>query len=126
MGSQFGHSCDAILDLELPEPDTLRNFVEEKYDTNPRDSDSDGDLIDDLVEISTHLVDLESFCGRPTFGTLTLPAPHLRAFASVIQVFSFFKDGIDETLPFLFKSSLLIFHHCLDPFGSDISFSFKR
>ena len=85
MGSQFGHSCDAILDLELPEPDTLRNFVEEKYDTNPRDSDSDGDLIDDLVEISTDLVDLESFCGRPTFATLTLPAPHLRAFASEIQ-----------------------------------------
>ena len=71
MGSQFGHSCDAILDLEQPEPDTLRNFVEEKYDTNPRAADSDGDLIDDLVEISTHLVDLKSFCGRPTFGTLT-------------------------------------------------------
>ena len=80
MGTQFGHSCDAILDLELPEPDTLRNFVEEKYGTNPRDADSDGDLIDDLVEISTHLVDLESFCGRPTFRTLTLPAPHIRGF----------------------------------------------
>ena len=45
MGTQFGHSCDAILDLELPEPDTLRNFVEEKYDTNPRDADSDGDFM---------------------------------------------------------------------------------
>ena len=84
MGSQFGHSCDAILDLEQPEPDTLRNFVEEKYDTNPRDADSDGDLIDDLVEISTHLVDLKTFCGKPTFASLQLPAPHLRAFASGI------------------------------------------
>jgi hypothetical protein len=100
MGSQFGHSCDAILDLELPEPDTLRNFVEEKYNTNPRASDSDGDLIDDLVEISTHLVDLESFCGRPTFGTLTLPAPHLRAFASEIQFTaqSLPNGGIQTTL----------------------------
>ena len=52
MGTQFGHSCDAILDLEQPEPDTLRNFVEERYDTNPLDEDSDGDLIDDRYEIA--------------------------------------------------------------------------
>ena len=35
MGNQFGHSCDALLDLEQPQPDSLRNYVEERYDTNP-------------------------------------------------------------------------------------------
>ena len=41
---QFGHSCDAILDLERPNPDSLRNYVEEAYDINPLEEDSDNDL----------------------------------------------------------------------------------
>ncbi|MEC9457527.1 MAG: hypothetical protein VYD27_00960 [Candidatus Thermoplasmatota archaeon] len=76
MGTQFGHSCDAILDLEQPEPDTLRNFVEERYDTNPLDEDSDGDLIDDRYEIAFGPVNLGVHCGRPVFGILTIDAPY--------------------------------------------------
>ena len=40
LGGQFGHSCDAVLDLEQPQPDSLRNYVEERYDTNPLEEDS--------------------------------------------------------------------------------------
>jgi len=76
MGTQFGHSCDAILDLEQPEPDTLRNFVEERYDTNPLDEDSDGDLVDDRYEIAFGIIDLGVHCGKPVFGTLSIDAPY--------------------------------------------------
>ena len=76
MGTQFGHSCDAILDLEQPEPDSLRNYVEERYDTNPLDEDSDGDLIDDRYEIAYGNIDLGVHCGKPVFGTLTIEAPY--------------------------------------------------
>ncbi len=75
LGTQFGHSCDAILDLEQPEPDTLRNFIEERYDTNPLAEDSDNDLVADRYEIAYGSVDLGIHCGVPVFGTLTIQAP---------------------------------------------------
>ncbi len=76
LGTQFGHSCDSILDLEQPEPDTLRNFIEERYDTNPLAEDSDNDLIADRYEIAYGPVDLGIHCGVPVFGTLTIMAPY--------------------------------------------------
>ena len=76
MGNQFGHSCDAVLDLEQPEPDTLRNFVEERYDTNPLAEDSDNDLIDDRYEIAFGSIVLDVHCGVPVFGTLSIDAPY--------------------------------------------------
>ena len=76
MGNQFGHSCDALLDLEQPEPDSLRNYVEERYDTNPLAEDSDGDLIADRYEIAFGNIDLSVHCGVTQFGTLTLKAPY--------------------------------------------------
>ena len=75
MGSQFGHSCDALLDLEQPEPDSLRNYIEERYDTNPLEEDSDGDLIADRYEIAYGQIQLGVHCGVPVFGTLNLQAP---------------------------------------------------
>ena len=76
MGSQFGHSCDALLDLEQPEPDSLRNYVEERYDTDPLKEDSDGDLIADRYEIAFGQIQLGVHCGVPVFGTLSLQAPY--------------------------------------------------
>jgi len=77
MGTQYGHSCDAVLDLEQPEPDTLRNYVEERYDTNPRDEDSDDDLIADRFEIAFGQVRLDSYCGVSVLGgVLEIEAPY--------------------------------------------------
>ena len=68
-------SCDAALDLEQPTPDGLRNFVEERYDTNPLQEDSDGDLIADRHEIAFGSIELGVHCGVPVFGTISLQAP---------------------------------------------------
>ena len=76
MGNQFGHSCDALLDLEQPEPDSLRNYIEESYDTNPLAEDSDNDLIDDRYEIAFGFIDLDVYCGVPVFGSLSIQAPY--------------------------------------------------
>ena len=76
MGNQFGHSCDAVLDLEQPEPDSLRNYVEERYDTNPLAEDSDNDLIDDRYEIAFGFIELDVYCGVPVFGALSIEAPY--------------------------------------------------
>ena len=76
LGGQFGHSCDAVLDLEQPQPDSLRNYVEERYDTNPLEEDSDGDLIADRYEIAFGVIELGVHCGVPVFGTISLQAPY--------------------------------------------------
>ena len=68
-------SCDAALDLEQPTPDGLRNFVEERYDTNPLQEDSDGDLIADRHEIAFGYIELGTHCGVPVFGTISLQSP---------------------------------------------------
>ena len=44
------YSCDMILDSDQ---DSLYNFEEEAYGTNPRAKDSDGDKLDDVFEISS-------------------------------------------------------------------------
>ena len=43
---------NAVLDLEQPEPDSSRNYVEKRYDTNPLAEDSNNDLIEDRYEIA--------------------------------------------------------------------------
>ena len=74
--SQFGHSCDAILDLEQPQPDSLRNYVEERYNTNPLDEDSDGDLIPDRYEVAFGQVEVGVHCGVPLFQTILIQSPY--------------------------------------------------
>ena len=44
------YSCDMILDSDQ---DSLYNFEEEAYGTDPRAKDSDGDKLDDVFEISS-------------------------------------------------------------------------
>ncbi|MEG3601969.1 MAG: hypothetical protein VX365_00840, partial [Candidatus Thermoplasmatota archaeon] len=53
--SEGKHSCDSVLDTD---EDGLPNWLEEQYGTDPTSRDSDQDLIDDIVEVSTQLVNI--------------------------------------------------------------------
>ena len=53
-------SCDAVLDLD---EDSLNNYIEERYSTNPLQKDSDNDLISDEVEVSFGTLTLQNHCG---------------------------------------------------------------
>lgn len=53
--SEGKHSCDSVLDTD---EDGLPNWLEENYGTDPTSRDSDMDLIDDIVEVSSMLVNL--------------------------------------------------------------------
>ena len=53
------NSCDAVLDLDQ---DTLNNYIEEQYSTNPLEQDSDNDLISDEVEVTFGSLTLENHC----------------------------------------------------------------
>ena len=66
------HSCDAVLDLDA---DTLPNYIEERYGTNPLAEDSDNDLIADRVEVAYGSITLLEHCGVTQFQELTLDAP---------------------------------------------------
>ena len=90
-------SCDAALDLEQPTPDGLRNFVEERYDTNPLEEDSDGDLIADRHEIAFGYIELGVHCGVPVFGTLSLQAPYTE-FMSEPGDLTWFEQDMDLSL----------------------------
>ena len=73
----FGeHSCDAVLDLEPSGGDTLPNYIEELYSTNPLSDDSDGDLIPDKVEVAYGIQYLDVHCGRFTFSSVVKDAPY--------------------------------------------------
>ena len=65
-------SCDAVLDLDS---DTLNNYIEEKYNTNPLERDSDNDLIADEIEVNYGAVQLFYHCGVPQNPALSLTAP---------------------------------------------------
>ncbi|RZD36140.1 MAG: hypothetical protein CXT72_02015 [Methanobacteriota archaeon] len=95
MGNQFGHSCDSLLDLEQPEPDSLRNYVEERYDTNPLEEDSDGDLIADRYEIAYGNIELGVHCGVPVFGTLTLKSPYHEMMSGIGDM-TWFEEDMDN------------------------------
>ena len=51
VGPNGDHSCDSVLDIDRQGPDSLPNYLEELYDTNPLEEDSDGDLIPDRIEV---------------------------------------------------------------------------
>ena len=70
------HSCDMVLDTDS---DGLANIEEEEYGTNPTLRDSDGDLLDDIVEISNSSVGINfktaRDCGTSSISTLPKNAP---------------------------------------------------
>ena len=70
------HSCDMVLDTDS---DGLANIEEEEYGTNPTLKDSDGDLLDDIVEISNSTVGINfktgRDCGTSSISSLSKNAP---------------------------------------------------
>ena len=70
------HSCDMVLDSDN---DGLANLEEEMYGTNPTARDSDGDLLDDIIEISNTTVQLMvetgQNCGQELLDPITRNAP---------------------------------------------------
>ncbi len=66
------HSCDTVLDVD---GDTMPNYIEERYGTDPWSEDSDGDLIGDEVEVGFGDINVNSFCGEEENPPLTLEAP---------------------------------------------------
>ena len=67
-GSKRDHFCDSVLDIDKQGPDSLPNYLEEIYDTNPLEEDSDGDLIPDRIEVGYGSQELQVHCGVPQLG----------------------------------------------------------
>ena len=69
-------SCDQVLDSDN---DQLFNLEEEAYGTNPNLADSDGDLLDDIHEISNSTISIKfatgQLCGLDLLDPVTKPAP---------------------------------------------------
>ena len=61
-------SCDAVLDLDS---DTLNNYIEEKYNTNPLERDRTT-INADEIEVNFGAVQLSYHCGVPQNPALTL------------------------------------------------------
>ena len=85
------HSCDAVLDVD---GDTMQNYIEERFGTDPWETDSDGDLIGDEVEVSFGPYALDFHCGTDLIDTLTLPAPFTHMLADPDDV-SWFSEDMD-------------------------------
>jgi len=76
VGPNGDHSCDSVLDIDKQGPDSLPNFREEIYDTNPLEEDSDGDLIPDRIEVAYGYQQLQVHCGVPPKEDLGMDAPY--------------------------------------------------
>lgn len=94
VGPNGDHSCDSVLDIDRQGPDSLPNYLEEIYDTNPLEEDSDGDLIPDRVEVGYGSQELQVHCGVPQFGTIRLDAPYTDLMSGVGDL-SWFNEDMD-------------------------------
>jgi hypothetical protein len=89
------HSCDQVLDFDS---DTLANFAEESYGTNPLAEDSDGDLIGDQVEVAMGSIQLEVVCGKAVITGPTKDGPFtslLNSFPSTVNPLNWFIEDMD-------------------------------
>jgi hypothetical protein len=89
------HSCDQVLDFDS---DTLANFAEESYGTNPLAEDSDGDLIGDQVEVAMGAIQLEVVCGKAVITQPTKDGPFttlLNSFPSTVDPLNWFIEDMD-------------------------------
>ncbi len=90
------HSCDAVLDFDS---DTLPNFAEEAYGTDPRSEDSDGDLVGDQVEVAMAPITLEVVCGVPKLNGPTKDGPFtelLNDMPSTVNPMDWFLEDMDN------------------------------
>ena len=92
IGPNGDHSCDSVLDIDRQGPDSLPNYLEEIYDTNPLEEDSDLDLIPDRVEVGYGSQDLQVHCGVPQFGTIRIAAPYTELMSGVGDLTWFNQD----------------------------------
>jgi hypothetical protein len=88
------HSCDQVLDSDS---DGLFNLEEEAYGTNPTKADSDGDLLDDIHEISNSTISVMKAtgqnCGLSLLDPVTREAPF--ASAALENGLAWFKEDMD-------------------------------
>ena len=94
VGPNGDHSCDSVLDIDRQGPDSLPNYLEELYDTNPLKEDSDGDLIPDRIEVGYGSQELQVHCGVPQFGTIRLDAPYTDLMSGVGDL-TWFNEDMD-------------------------------
>ena len=94
VGPNGDHSCDSVLDIDRQGPDSLPNYLEEIYDTNPLEEDSDGDLIPDRVEVGYGSQELQVHCGVPQFGTIRLDAPYTDLMSGIGDL-TWFNEDMD-------------------------------
>ena len=85
------HSCDAVLDVD---GDTMQNYVEELFGTDPWSMDSDGDLIGDEVEVHYGDYLLDFHCGTDLINPMTLPAPFTHVLDGADDM-TWFKQDMD-------------------------------
>ena len=85
------HSCDTVLDVDL---DTMPNYIEERYGTDPWSMDSDGDLIGDEVEVAFGNINIDSYCGN-TVNSMSISAPFTQARQSADNL-AWFEEDMDN------------------------------
>ncbi len=88
------HSCDQVLDSDN---DKLFNLEEEEYGTDPTKADSDGDLLDDIHEISSSTIMIMMDTGQNCGVDLLDPVSRTAPFAEHVLEFglSWFKEDMD-------------------------------
>ncbi len=88
------HSCDQVLDSDS---DNLFNLEEEQYGTDPTKADSDGDLLDDIHEISNTTISVMKATGRNCGLSLLDPIVRNAPFAEEAQEngLAWFKEDMD-------------------------------
>ena len=89
------HSCDTVLDVD---GDTMPNYIEERYGTDPWSEDSDGDLIGDEVEVAFGIIQIDSYCGNVVnLMDITAPFTHARIVEDNLAWFEEDMDGDGRT-----------------------------
>lgn len=88
------HSCDQVLDSDS---DLLFNLEEEDYGTDPTEPDSDGDLLDDIHEISNSTISVMRATGQNCGLSLLDPIIRDAPFADEAREngLAWFKEDMD-------------------------------
>ena len=88
------HSCDQVLDSDS---DQLFNLEEEDYGTDPTKPDSDGDMLDDIHEISNSTISVMRAtgqnCGLNLLDPITRDAPFAKE--ALENGLAWFKEDMD-------------------------------
>jgi len=88
------HSCDQVLDSD---EDTLFNFEEEDYGTDPTEPDSDGDMLNDSHEVSNSTISVMRATGQNCGLNLITPIIRDAPFAQEVMDngLAWFKEDMD-------------------------------